>query len=192
MNSVKNNGGYYIARYEASYASGSSVADYKCASKISQKYSEDAMSYVSGTLWNNIIQVNASKVAVNTYKDSNNGVKSDLMNSYAFDTAIVFIQECGYTKYAYQKSKNSSLANTGENNDEVCKINDLASNCTEWTTEYSSYATSTFTVPCEVRGGRCGVSYYCTTSRYSYGRAAMKGENISFRVNLYLTENNTK
>ena len=40
MNSVKNNGGYYIARYEASYASGSSTAVYKCASIESYVYSE--------------------------------------------------------------------------------------------------------------------------------------------------------
>ena len=36
VSSVKNNNGYYIARYEASYGSGSSVADYKPLSKVSK------------------------------------------------------------------------------------------------------------------------------------------------------------
>ena len=34
VDSVKNNGGYYLARYESSYGSGSSVADYKPLSKF--------------------------------------------------------------------------------------------------------------------------------------------------------------
>ena len=58
------------------------------------------MSYTPGTLWNFITQLNASKVALNTYEDSSNGIKSDLMNSYAWDTAIVYIQEAGNTNYA--------------------------------------------------------------------------------------------
>ena len=190
MNSVKNNGGYYIARYEASYASGSSIADYKCASKISNGFSEDSMTYNPGTLWNRITQIEASKVAINTYKDSRNGVKSDLMNSYAWDTAIVFIQECGHTNYANQTSKNTSLADTGKNSDEVCKINDLASNCYEWTTEYSSYTHSGFTVPCVHRGGYYNSSIVYATSRY-YGFTTLSiVGSISFRPSLYLVDLN--
>ena len=188
MNSVKNNGGYYIARYEASYASGSSTADYKCASKESKAYA-NSMSYNPGTLWNDITQLDASKVAINTYKDSSNGVKSDLMNSYAWDTAIVFIQECGYTNYANQVSKNKSLANTGTNNDEVCKINDLASNCCEWTTEYSSNTHSNSAYPCVLRGGRYGNSYYYSSIRIST-YATNSSYNVSFRPSLYLVDLN--
>ena len=189
MNSVKNNGGYYIARYEASYASGSSTADYKCASKESKAYA-NSMSYNPGTLWNWITQLDASKVAINTYKDSSNGVKSDLMNSYAWDTAIVFIQECGYTNYANQVSKNTSLADTGTNNDEVCKINDLASNCCEWTTEYSSYTNGFSAGPCVYRGGICYYSHYYTASRYYYNAAGSSDLFISFRPSLYLVDLN--
>ena len=140
VNSVKANGGYYIGRYEASYASGSSTSNYKAASKISTRYNTSmSMSYKSGTLWNNITQLDASKVAINTYKNSSNGVRSDLMNSYAWDTAIVYIQEAGNTNYANKTSVNSGVANTGKNYDEVCKINDMALNCIEWTTEYSKF-----------------------------------------------------
>lgn len=99
VNSAKTNGGYYIGRYEASFASGNSIENYKAASKISTNFSEDSISYNSGTLWNYITQLEASKVAINTYLDSTN-IKSDLVNGYAWDTAIVYMQECGNDNYA--------------------------------------------------------------------------------------------
>ena len=64
---------------------------YKAASKISTAYrtsSDGSMSYSEGTLWNYITELDASRVAINTYVESNS-VTSDLMNSYAWDTAIV-------------------------------------------------------------------------------------------------------
>ena len=62
IDSVKSNGGYYIGRYEASYASGNSADNYKAASKESTGYSTSSMSYNPGTLWNYITQPAASKV----------------------------------------------------------------------------------------------------------------------------------
>ena len=184
IDSVDTNGGYYIGRYEASYASGSSVADYKSASKISNSYSEDSMSYTQGTLWNYITQIDASKVAINTYAGSTS-VKSDLINSYAWDTAIVYIQEAGNTNYANQGSKNSSLANTGKNTDVVCKINDMASNVIEWTTEYSSTTYSNSANPCTYRGGIYSISRSYTAYRIN-NLATNSGNNLGFRLSLYL------
>ena len=143
------------------------------------------MNYVPGTLWNWISQLDASKVAINTYKNSSNGVRSDLMNSYAWDTAIVYIQEAGNTNYANKTSVNSSLANTGKNKDEVCKINDMASNCIEWTTEYSSLAVGNVAYPCVGRGGHCLNSHNYTASRGNFF-ATDSGSYISFRLSLYL------
>ena len=181
IDSVNTNGGYYIGRYEASYASGSSTADYKAASKISTANSISSISYTSGTLWNYITQLDASKVAINTYAGSSS-VKSDLINSYAWDTAIVYIQEAGNSNYANQTSKNTSLANTGENDDEVCKINDMASNIYEWTTEYSSFDAA----PCIRRGGFYGYSYDFTHYRvYNMATNSYEG-NVGFRLSLYL------
>ena len=60
------------------------------------------------------------------------------MNSYAWDTAIVYIQEAGNENYANKSFVYNSLKDTGTIGDEVCKINDMASNIDEWTTEYSS------------------------------------------------------
>ena len=187
IDSVKSNGGYYIGRYEASFASGSSVDNYKAATKISTGYrtsSYGSMLYTEGTLWNYISQLDASKVAINTYEESTS-VKSDLMNSYAWDTAIVFIQEAGKTNYANQGSKNSTLANTGSNSDEVCKINDMASNIAEWTTEYSSNTSSSTAFPCTNRGG-----YYLLSNLYTAGRNGTSADGshayIGLRLSLYM------
>ena len=187
IDSVKANGGYYIGRYEASYASGSDVSNYKAATKVSTGFrteSDGSMSYTEKTLWNYITQLEASKVAINTYKDSRS-VKSDLMNSYAWDTAIVYIQEAGNKNYANKTSVNSALSNTGTNNDEVCKINDIASNCLEWTTEYSSNANSYNAFPCVARGGNCYDSYFYTADRNN-GCATDSSTDVSFRLSLYI------
>ena len=67
VDSIKENGGYYIGRYESSYASGSSTSDYKAASKKSIYYSEESMDYTTGRLWN-WITVNDN---IRMYKKSN-------------------------------------------------------------------------------------------------------------------------
>ena len=189
IDSVRENGGYYIGRYEASFASGSSVENYKAATKISTGYrteTDGSMLYNSGTLWNWILQIDASKVAINTYKDSRS-VKSDLMNSYAWDTAIVYIQECGNTNYANQigKSLNNNLANTGTNDDEVCKINDMGSNLREWTTEWSSNASMYSAFPCTSRGGDYKNNGDYTAHRGADGSTGSFG-HIGFRLSLYM------
>ena len=195
------NGGYYIGRYEASYASGAGEAmntkeDYancKAASKVSTAYRNDtdeSMSYDAGTLWNFITQPAASKVAINTYANSNS-VKSDLMNSYAWDTAIVYIQEASTPNYANATRKHTSLSNTGNLaegvKDEVCKINDMASNVAEWTTEYSSYTDSNAALPCVGRGGfYADDSSYYTAFRSSYSNASHNYFFLGFRLLLYV------
>ena len=186
IDSVKTNGGYYIGRYEASFASGTSVDNYKAATKVSEHNSKSSMSYNPGTLWNYITQLDASKVAINTYEDSGS-VKSDLMNSYAWDTAIVYIQECGNTNYANQdgKSTNNNLTDTGTGQDEVCKINDMASNIAEWTTEYSSSTYSSSAYPCTLRGGNYYDSNYYTASRDGNGATDSYGR-VGFRLSLYM------
>ena len=186
VNSSRENGGYYIARYEASFASGSSTSDYKAASKKSTANSTSSMNYTAGTLWNcDITELDASKVSINTYSKENTTVKSDLMNSYAWDTAIVFIQEAGHENYANQKSKNTSLSNTGVNADEVCKINDMASNLSEWTTEYSTYTGSSSAYPCAIRGGSSDFSFSYTAYR-NYNDATGSGSHYGFRFSLYM------
>ena len=176
IDSVKANGGYYIARYEASYGT-----DKQANSKISNSYSETAPT-AEGTLWNNITQINAATASRNLYTT----VATDLINSYAWDTAIVYIQNfSGDTDYSYQTTKNSSLSNTGVNGDEVCKINDMASNTVEWTTEYSNNTNGSYTGRCTDRGG----DSYNKSTYASYrrdGSAAYSSKYIAFRIILYI------
>ena len=69
----------------------------------------------------------------------NSFVESDLCNSYAWDTTLLYIQLMGNLNYANQgKGANTSLKNTGKTGDEKCKVFDMAGNLREWTTEYST------------------------------------------------------
>ena len=184
VDSVRNNGGYYLARYEASYGSGSSVADYKPLSKVSTSttFSKSKV----GSLWNSVTQIDAAKISRNMYNnDSSVGVESDLVNSYAWDTAIVFIQEMGNKNYANKASVNSSRKNTGTTGDEVCNIHDMASNCIEWSTEYSTGTDSNSAYPCVGRG--CS---YLNDIDYTAYRdesiATSRSNSTSFRILLYV------
>ena len=144
-----------------------------------------------GKLWNYITQLNASKVSQNMYaNDSSVGVESDLINSYAWDTAIVFIQSMKTENSNYSNADsditgNSSLMNTGETGDEVCNIFDMAANLGEWTTEYSTSTGSSDAYPCTSRGGDYSSSRYFTAYRDS-SSATISGINGGFRVVLYV------
>ena len=127
------------------------------------------------------------------YSDSN--FESDLMNSYAWDTAIVFLQKfdnrankASLKSYSQQKSLNDSLASQGTNNlsdgskqDVICNVYDMASNCSEWTTETFSDSRN----PCTVRGGLYGNSR-CYTSLRSNLNTTDSNSRISFRPLLYM------
>ena len=176
VDSVKANGGYYIARYEASYGT-----DGKANSKVSNTY-EYSTPNKEGQLWNCITQINAATASRNLYSTLN----SDLINSYAWDTAIVYIQNfSGDTDYSRQTSLNKSLANTGVNNDEKCKINDMSSNIREWTTESCTYTSNSATKPCTSRGGYYSYSNSCTAYRDILSTMDSDG-SISFRCALYM------
>ena len=179
IDSVKANGGYYIARYEASYGT-----DGKANSKISNSFinTSGTAPTTEGTLWNNITQIDAATASRDLYTTAT----TDLVNSYAWDTAIVYIQNFSEdTDYSYQNSKNTTLLNTGVNKDEVCKINDMASNTYEWTTEYSTYTDGSNAFPCTGRGGGYYDSTCYTSYRYDY-IATSSYKNYTFRPTLYM------
>ena len=174
------NHGYYIGRYEA----GKTDNDGFMVCKSEQE------------VWNNITQPKASEVSRNMY-GSEAKVTSDLINSYAWDTAIVFVQKFGtesnsstYSRTVGQSSTSTSAPQTTGTNilkatskvDKQCNIFDMAGNCLEWTTETSSDSNH----PCVLRGGFYVDSSFCTSDRglsyftsdfYSY---------YSFRPLLYL------
>ena len=199
VESVKTNGGYYIARYEASYGSGynsagandtEKYANAKPLSQVSKSNSADSMTYdTPGQLWNFITQLNASKVSQNMYaNDSSVGVESDLINSYAWDTAIVFIQsmQAENSNYANKKDGNGTLKNTGETGDEVCNIFDMAANLRECTTEYSTCIMARLPWPCSSRGGYYHSSSTNFTASRIYDTAVEDYADIGFRVTLYI------
>ncbi len=182
VESVKENYGYYLARYEPSYGSGSSVTDYKPLSKVST--STTFSTSTVGSLWNNVTQIDAAKIARNMYNsDSTVGVESDLVNSYAWDTAIVYIQEMGYDNYSNRGDGGGNLKNTGTSEDKACNIYDMASNSYELSTEYSSYMYNSVNYPCVIRGGQFTNSISCPGFRM--GTRAI-GDIYSFRVLLYI------
>ena len=163
---VKSNGGYYLARYEASKGEGD---------KVKSK---------SAAVWNNITQPEAATKAREMYTNAN--FESDLVNSYAWDTAIVFIQVySGDSDYSKEVGPTfgSILVNSGTNGDKRCNIYDMASNAAEWTTETYSKSDN----PCAFRGGRYYDANRCTTIRIS-DTTSLRYVGISFRPVLYLTK----
>ena len=179
VKSALTNGGYYIARYEAgiegttasttngTYSiSGSNFSTNGLTAENLNDYKSKLTSKAGKGVWNMINQPNAATLCRNMYTT---GVNSDLMNSYAWDTAIIFIQQCANSSYAStsgQSTDTTKPAATGVNTlsatsavDKQCNIYDMAGNVREWTTE--SYTDSDR--PCVRHGGN-----YDNTSTTSY------------------------
>lgn len=180
IRSVLKNGGFYIGRFEASYGTNGKVS-------VKQSNSirlEKNINLENGMLWNYITQTQASQICKDLYNTDQ--YKSDLMNSYAWDTTIMFLQKNDDRNnkekiYSIQNSLNNNLMNTGTTGDKICNIFDMSSNCIEWTTETKPDINNSATA----RGGTYYRSNYTTSIRY-YSRADNLGPNISFRPILYL------
>ncbi len=193
IQSVEDNHGYYIARYEASYKSGSGVDDYKPYTKPSTSNSTSRENKIPGMLWNFITQEDASKASQNMYSEGDvesDYIESDLVNSYAWDTAMVYIQAMkGENKnYANQKDGNGDLKNTGTTSDEKCHIFDMAGNLCEWTTEYSSCPRSSLMGPYVYRGGGNYDDTSYAARRCSYVNYNGVYDFVGFRPLLYLKQ----
>ncbi len=161
---VKASGGYYIGRYEAS------------------NNSETIAIKANQTAYTNITQQNAAAKCKNMYVEKT--FTSDLMNSYAWDTALKFIQVCGNDGNYPNLNLSTAFAKTGNNGDEVLKINDMSGNAWEWTTE--TFGLSDY--PCVARGGFYGADinkvYFNAIKRTPFTYYA--NDFGSFRPILYL------
>ena len=159
-------GGFYIGRYEA---------------RTDSTNDENQVVTKAGNfVYNYVTQSQAATLSRNMYTSSN--FTSDLINSYAWDTALVFIQSCSDdNRYSQQNSLNSSLSTTGTTNDVKCNIYDMASNCYEWSTETAKNNSR----PCVNRGGGYNGSGYLASTRYGRNMTDY-GANFSFRPLLYL------
>ena len=177
-NSVVQNGGYYIGRYEARTATARNATG-NALTQITEKGTENVYNYVT--------QLQAAQLSQNMYNSDK--FTSDLINSYAWDTATVFIQNCGTnSKYSRQNSLYTSLAQAGTNSltdtskiDVQCNIYDMASNILEWITETSSGSST----PCACRGGFYSNSNGYMSLRYN-SIASGSNVNLGFRPLLYL------
>ena len=198
--SANSNHGYYIGRYEAG------VVDYNSSVSTSNSNNETNWTGYTGDniklvckkeqqVWNYVTQNKASKLSRDMY-GSEAKVTSDLINSYAWDTAIVFVQKCGTESnsltysYTFGQSSTSTLQTTGTNIlkatskvDKQCNIFDMAGNCREWTTEASS--NSYGPCPCVRRGGDYYNSGGYTSHRYDH-LTSLAYCDFSFRPLLYL------
>ena len=170
--SANNNGGYYLGRYEAR------------TTNPTVREASDALTEVTckkeNAVYNYIKQSEALTKSQEMY--SGKTFKSDLINSYAWDTATVFIQIFGTnSKYAIQRSLNNTFSNTGTTIDIQCNIYDMASNCDEWTTETCSDEGH----PCTRRGGGWYYQSGYMCSRFG-NQTGGRWVSTSFRTILYV------
>jgi len=129
ISSAKRNGGYYIGRYEASDIEATEERTSSSAGTNPFAIKKD------GIVYNFITQPQAAQLCQNMY--TNNNFTSDLINSYAWDTAVIFIQLFGQSNYSRQLPLHTNQLKTGEAGDEQLHINDMAGNVVDWTTETS-------------------------------------------------------
>lgn len=177
---------YYIARYEARDKDTTTVRTGGSSEK------NQLICTAENYVYTYITQSEASNLSRNMYNDSN--FESDLMNSYAWDTAITYVQTFDNRNnkikpYSKQNSLNTNnFAEKGTNKledinkqDKICNIYDMASNCSEWSTE----SAKTTNYNCVVRGGIFYYNYAHTSASYEYNEMD-KIDHNAFRPILYL------
>lgn len=178
-------GGFYIGRFESG-----------C---INDRVSPDSnleKLYVKKGLYpyTNLKKNEAIELSQDMYK-SNNEVKSTLISSYAYDTALNFI--CQNSNYGYSLAlvnDDKSLANVGSKDGENKKyktgeygkdcysnIYDFLGNVYEWSTEYSSDVK--FESVFRGNGYKPGVRF---PALRDYSNNDLVYESRGFRVQLYL------
>ena len=171
-----NSKGYYISRYEAR------DADAKKPRDSSTSDTNKLVCTKENYIYSWVTQEQAANLSKRMYNSKN--FTSDLINSYAWDTAILFIQKCSKENdYSKKISVNVNAAPKGTNSEEikdcVCNIFDMASNFREWTTE----TTTNPQYPCVARGGCYDVN--CSTDARN-GDSRGRSSNMTFRIILYL------
>ena len=136
-----------------------------------------------------------AKTQAEAMYSGNEFVTSQLISSYAWDTALNFICQTNEEEYLLATTNDSAYGNIntksrtqtgsytveGEILDKYSNIHDLLGNCWEWTTEYSDSSTGNY---CVIRGG----NYYysgCAADRYGYN-TSHSYSHVSFRLQLYI------
>ena len=203
--SIETNKGYYIGRYEAG-----------------DKESTDANKFrISGASTSNTITIKAKQAPYNyikytdakalaegfkTQQNYSSSVTTKLVSSYAWDTAIAFIQktnsdygnsseEGNYrdTTFTYTDIKGTDQIKEKEENGQgrliptgqttaVNNIYDMGGNVWEWTTEPFSNTSYPYTR----RGGGCDDGFAYCPAGYRNGFSDRVFSDIGFRLTLFL------
>jgi len=201
VTSATRKGGYYIGRYEAGDSRSDEVADR--TGEYGTSTDGALVCKANQVPFNYILQKDASSKCQNMYADGykNDGkgtFSSDLVNSYAWDTAIIFIQTFGTKSNSSTYASTIGLSSidrnapqlTGNNNlskvtnkpiDEQLNIYDMAGNCSEWTTETYCAGTSSHVY----RGGNCYRTNFFTSMRAGEAWEFCRYD-LSFRPLIYV------
>lgn len=184
------NKGFYIGRYEA----GTEVERTASADPLTTPLVQaNKYPYVYVTR-DEAKQQSEAMYSENTY------VTSELISSYAWDTALNFICQTNEEGYLLATTTDSTYGNIGrgddvinrtktgsytveeEISDKYSNIFDILGNCVEWTTEYLNYHH-----PCVLRGGGYGSSNtFNYTACRNPGLTSFSTVGTSFRVQLYI------
>ena len=125
VNSVAQNYGFYIARYEASL--------------YEKEGEKTASSIANASPWTNITYSEAAEVANKASSVFGyDGYQTAIMNSYAWDTTLEWLDSCfeNYSTNTSYGNYSGNIQNTGvTESDRKNNICDLAGNVREWTTE---------------------------------------------------------
>ena len=136
--SATSHGGFYIGRYEQGTGN-------VCKAGINP--------YVD-------ITRDQAKTQAEAIYSGNSYVTSELISSYAWDTALNFICQTNSAGYTLATTTSSSYGNIDTENktltgnyekDKYSNIFDFLGNCYEWTTEYCNHGSMSWVT----RGGRC-------------------------------------
>ncbi len=189
------NKGFYIGRYEAGTETERTAKTDPLTTPLVQA---NKYPYVYVTR-------DQAKTQAEAMHNGNEFVTSELISSYAWDTALNFICQTnkeGYLLatttdknygniYTGNKTQTGSYMVNGEEVDKYSNISDLLGNCREWTTEYSSCTGLGYSYDCVYRGGYYlnSGSLYCAAFR-NYSHTNSSYIDYSFRIQLYINPTN--
>ena len=202
--SVSTYKGYYIGRYEAGDKESTAAKTLRSSNDVSKTVTIKA----NQAPYNYVTRTQAKPLAKNfgTQQNYNTSLKTKLVSSYAWDTAIAFMQksESDYgtsspqgnyfnTTFTYtditgasqtKSSSSSVLIPTGQTTP-VCNIYDMGGNVWEWTTESCSVTSYPYTL----RGGDYLRNYAVAQAGYRGSESDNADGRISllgFRLTLFM------